>query len=41
VGSKVGGVLRFRFGAAGIDMKVLELDPAKHALWHVVDGPEE
>jgi hypothetical protein len=26
--SKVGGVLKFRFG--GFDMKVLELDPAKH-----------
>jgi hypothetical protein len=29
------------FGAGGIDMKVLELDPAKRVLWQVVDGPDE
>jgi uncharacterized protein YndB with AHSA1/START domain len=40
-GSKVGGVLQFRFGAGGFDMKVLELDPARQVLWQVVDGPEE
>ena len=40
-GEVVGGVLKFRFGAGGIDMKVLELDPAKRVLWQVVDGPEE
>jgi len=39
--SKVGGVLRFRFGSGGFDMKVLELKPAEHVLWQVVDGPEE
>jgi uncharacterized protein YndB with AHSA1/START domain len=38
---KVGGVLQFRFGAGGFDMKVLELHPAKHVLWQVVDEPEE
>jgi uncharacterized protein YndB with AHSA1/START domain len=38
---KVGGVLQFRFGAGGIDMKVLELQPAKRVLWQVVDGPKE
>ena len=38
---KVGGVLRFRFGAGGFDMKVLELDPATRVLWQVVDGPDE
>src|SRR6266851_4746265 len=38
---QVGGVLQFRFGAGGIDMKVLELDPLKRVLWQVVDGPEE
>jgi uncharacterized protein YndB with AHSA1/START domain len=38
---KVGGVLKFRFGAGGFDMKVLELDPGKRVLWQVVDGPEE
>jgi uncharacterized protein YndB with AHSA1/START domain len=39
--SNVGGVLLFRFGAGGFDMKVLELQPAKRVLWQVVDGPEE
>ena len=39
--SKVGGVLQFRFGAGGFDMKVLELDPGKRVLWQVVDGPKE
>ncbi|HTV27674.1 MAG TPA: SRPBCC domain-containing protein [Xanthobacteraceae bacterium] len=39
--NKVGGVLRFRFGSGGFDMKVLELKPAEHVLWQVVDGPEE
>jgi len=39
--SKVGGGLQFRFGAGGIDMKALELHPAKHVLWQVVDGPKE
>jgi len=38
---KVGGVLQFRFGAGGFDMKVLELDPAGRVLWQVVDGPPE
>jgi hypothetical protein len=37
----VGGVLRFRFGNGGFDMKVLELQPARRVLWQVVDGPEE
>jgi hypothetical protein len=39
--SKVGGVLQFRFGANGFDMKVLELQPAKRVLWQVATGPEE
>ena len=38
---KVGGVLQFRFGAGGFDMKVLELHPTMHVLWQVVDGPKE
>ncbi len=44
--SKVGGTLRFRFSAGGVDvggfeMKVLELNPAKRVLWQVADGPAE
>jgi hypothetical protein len=43
--SKVGGVLQFRFNlkesAGAIDMKVLELHPAKSVLWQVAAGPEE
>ena len=44
--SKVGGALRFRFIADGVDiggfdMKVLELQPGKRVLWQVVDGPKE
>jgi uncharacterized protein YndB with AHSA1/START domain len=39
--SHVGGVLQFRFGAGGFDMKVLELLPAARVVWDVVDGPKE
>jgi uncharacterized protein YndB with AHSA1/START domain len=39
--SKAGGVLQFRFGDGGFDMKVLALDPGKRVLWQVIDGPEE
>ncbi len=39
--SQVGGVILFRFGGGGFDMKVLELDPGKRVLWQVVDGPQE
>jgi len=40
--AKVGGVIRLRFGDRGfIDVKVLELDPARRVLWEVVDGPKE
>lgn len=39
---QVGGVLHFRFGDLGFfDMKILELEPLKHVLWQVVDGPAE
>ncbi len=42
---KVGGVIQFQFrlkeSAGGIDMKVLELHPAKSVLWQVVNGAEE
>jgi uncharacterized protein YndB with AHSA1/START domain len=40
-GTQVGNVLQFRFGAGGIDMKVLELQPPERVLWQVVAGPEE
>jgi uncharacterized protein YndB with AHSA1/START domain len=39
--STVGGVLAFRFGAGGFDMRVLELQPSERVLWQVVDGPAE
>ncbi|MGF1426787.1 SRPBCC family protein [Kitasatospora sp. LaBMicrA B282] len=39
--TEVGGVIRFRFGPGGFDMKVLEAEPAERVLWEVVDGPEE
>jgi uncharacterized protein YndB with AHSA1/START domain len=39
--TKVGGVLQFRFDAGAIDMKVIELQPAKSVVWQVVDGPAE
>src|SRR5579863_3483049 len=39
--SKTGGLLQFRFGDGGFDMKVLELEPGRRVLWQVVDGPEE
>ena len=39
--SKVDGVIQFRFGNGGFDMKVLELHPARRVVWQVIDGPEE
>jgi uncharacterized protein YndB with AHSA1/START domain len=33
--SKVGGVLQFRFGDDGFDMKVVELKRSKRVLWQV------
>lgn len=39
--SDVGEVLQFRFVNGSVDMKVLELQPANHVLWQVVDGPKE
>jgi hypothetical protein len=38
---KVGGIVEFRFGAGGFDMKVTELQPGKKVLWEVINGPEE
>jgi uncharacterized protein YndB with AHSA1/START domain len=40
-GDKVGGIIQFRFGARGIDMKVLDLEPGKYVLWQVIGGPGE
>ncbi|MGA2711429.1 MAG: SRPBCC domain-containing protein, partial [Steroidobacteraceae bacterium] len=31
--TNIGGVLRFRFGSGGFDMKVLELQPASQVVW--------
>src|SRR5262249_60010682 len=39
--SKVGGVLQFRFGDGGFDMKVLELKPGKRGLWQGIRRPGE
>ncbi len=39
--SRAGGIIQFRFGAGGFDMKVLELDPGRRVEWLVVDGPQE
>lgn len=40
-GDKVGGVIQFRFGKGGFDMKVLTLEPGKRVVWEVIDGPQE
>jgi uncharacterized protein YndB with AHSA1/START domain len=37
----LGGVIAFRFGPGGFDMKVIELDPGRLVRWEVVDGPPE
>src|SRR5258708_40297557 len=39
--ANAGGVIKFRFGSGGFDMRVLELDPARRVLWQVIEGPEE
>jgi uncharacterized protein YndB with AHSA1/START domain len=36
-----GGVIAFHFGRGRVDMKVLELAPAKQVLWQVVGGAPE
>ena len=39
--SKVGGVVKFRFGERGfIDMKVLQLAPERRVVWEVIGGPQ-
>jgi len=37
----LGGVIEFRFGPGGFDMKVLELQPGRLVRWEVVEGPPE
>jgi uncharacterized protein YndB with AHSA1/START domain len=37
----LGGVIEFRFGPGGFDMKVAQLDPGRLVRWDVVGGPEE
>jgi hypothetical protein len=37
----LGGVIEFRFGPGGFDMKVAELDPDRLGCWDVVDGSQE
>jgi len=37
----LGGVIEFRFGPGGFDMKVAELDPGRLVRWEVVGGPAE
>ncbi|SCF72966.1 SRPBCC domain-containing protein [Streptomyces sp. Ncost-T10-10d] len=36
----VGGVIEFRFGPGGVDMKVAELDPGRLVRWDVVEPQE-
>jgi uncharacterized protein YndB with AHSA1/START domain len=36
-----GGVIKFRFGPGGFDMKVDKLDPGRLVRWEVVEGPAE
>ncbi|BDU00644.1 MULTISPECIES: SRPBCC family protein [Nocardia] len=38
---ELGGLIEFRFGAGGFDMRVRALDPGKRVLWEVVGGPDE
>jgi len=40
-GTAVGDVVHFRFQPGDIDMTVGELDPGRHVLWQVTDGPRE
>ena len=37
----LGGVIQFRFGPGGIDMRVAELEPGGLVRWEVTDGPAE
>ncbi|MFJ3490656.1 SRPBCC family protein [Leifsonia aquatica] len=37
----LGGVIAFRFGPGGFDMKVIDLVPGERVLWEVIEGPSE
>ena len=37
----LGGVIEFRFGPGGFDMRVIELEPDRLVRWQVIDGPQE
>lgn len=39
--AKVDGVIQFRFGEGGPDMKVKELNPGESVTWECVAGPED
>lgn len=39
--SKVDGIIQFRFGEGGPDMKVKELKPNESVTWECVAGPED
>ena len=39
--SKVDGVIQFRFGGGGPDMKVMEVKPNESVTWECVSGAEE
>ena len=39
--SKVDGIIQFRFGEGGPDMKVKEMKPNESVIWECVAGPED
>ena len=39
--SKVDGIIQFRFGEGGPDMKVIEMKPNESVTWECVAGPED
>jgi uncharacterized protein YndB with AHSA1/START domain len=39
--ASLGGVIEFRFGPGGIDMRVLDLVQDKRVVWEVIAGPGE
>jgi uncharacterized protein YndB with AHSA1/START domain len=40
-GDQVGNTVKFRFGAGGFDMKVIDLVAPSRVVWEVAEGPEE